>query len=439
MPNGIRMRTLSIRRVLVSVSTVVMLAGLPAFGTVPTPTHLGSLASDGTLFWDGGYVGDGQLHSLPAAPSNAAIDRCARVDPCFAWTLDIVSGGASLRVGLDTPARDDGFEMTITSPSGSTVRRTNSNAYSMEAFVTPPAPGRYTITVAPYSAEHASFRMRAKLESAPYVPPVTGDLLPNLVVTRMWEFGFVAPANPGNGLFPPDDANPPLDVAGEHPLSCAADEMAEDGAVRCLRYSFGLGNAGDGNFDIRYSQDTNATVPMTQCIQQSSGAPIARAAGTGVYHKTHGHWHYNDIIAHRLFRVTDRIAGVMVPSGAGKKLGYSPADQGIVEWGAFTQGLAGSSGGAGNCAPGTSNRLGMSRGWGDAYRYQRPGNYVEFGTNADGFFVVQTIADPGNDVLEVDETDNTSYAYIQVTGDSVNVIEVGRGSSPWDPSKVVLS
>jgi hypothetical protein len=434
------MKTLSIRRVLVSLGTVVMLAGLPALGAPPTPTHLGSLALDGTLFWHGGYVGEAVHHSLPLAPSNAAIDRCAQVDPCFAWTLDIAPGGASLRVGLDTPARDDGFEMTITPPSGPVVRRTNSNAYSMEAFVTPPLPGRYTITVAPYSAELASFRMRAKLESAPYVPPVTGDLLPNLVVTRMWEFGFAAPANPGNGLFPPDDINPPLDAAGKRPVSCAADEMVEEGAVRCLRYSFGLGNAGHGNFDIRYSQNVAGTVvPMTQCVQRSSGAPTARPAGTGVYHQTHGHWHYNNIIFHRLFRVTDSVAGVMVPVGDGKKLGYSPADQGIVEWGEFTQGLAGSSGGAGNCAPGTGNRLGMSRGWGDAYRYQRPGNYVEFGTNADGRFVVQTIADPEDVVLETDETDNTTYAYIEITGDAVDVIETGRGSSPWDPTKVVLS
>lgn len=429
-----------IHRVLVAAPVAVALGALPAIGAVPAPTHVGALAPGASVFWNGGYVGEAVHHALPSAPSNAAIDRCALVDPCFAYTLDVAAGATSLRVGLDTPSRDDGFEMTITPPSGSVVRRTNSNAYSMESFVTPPPAGRYTITVAPYSAEHASFRMRAKLEAAPYVPPVTGDLLPNLRVTRMWEFGFVAPANPGNGLFPPDDANPPLDVAGKHPLSCAADEMAEDGAVRCLRYSFGLGNAGDGNFDVRYSQSAAADpVPMTQCVQRTDGTPRARPAGTGVFHKTHGHWHYNDIIYHELLRVTDRAAGTLVAAGAGRKLGYSPADQGIVDWDVFTQGLAGSSGGAGNCAPGTGNRLGMSRGWGDAYRYQRPGNYVEFGANADGYFVVRTIADPQNVVLESDETDNTSYAYVHVTGDVVDVIEVGRGASPWDPNKVILS
>ncbi|HVL33409.1 MAG TPA: hypothetical protein VM600_07500, partial [Actinomycetota bacterium] len=183
--------------------------------------------------------------------------------------------------------------------------------------------------------------------------------------------------------------------------------------------------------------------PMTQCIQRADGPPESRPAGTGGFHSTHGHWHYEDIIGHQLFRVTDPTTGEMVATGAGKKLGYSPADQGMPEWAKFDQAPPGSSGAAGNCAPGTTSRLGMSRGWGDAYRYQRPGNYVEFGDNTSGYFVVQTIADPRNDVLESDESDNTAYAYISVAIDalgteSIDIIESGIGQSPWDPAKKII-
>ena len=48
-------------------------------------------------------------------------------------------------------------------------------------------------------------------------------MLPDLRTVPPFEFGFVAPANPLNGAYPPDTANPPLDVAGVHPLSCAID------------------------------------------------------------------------------------------------------------------------------------------------------------------------------------------------------------------------
>ncbi|HVL90245.1 MAG TPA: hypothetical protein VM841_08435, partial [Actinomycetota bacterium] len=282
------------------------------------------------------------------------------------------------------------------------------------------------------------------LESAPWRPATTGELLPNLRVTRLWEFGFAAPANPGNGLFPPDDLNPPLSVAGFEPVSCSVDEQLgfdnpEQPAQRCLRYSFGLANAGEGNFDVRYTNDRSGnTTAMTQCVQQADGSsPRARPAGTGAFHQTHGHFHYSNVIFHDVWRITDPSIWAREAIGAGKKIGYSPADQGIADWFDFTQMAPGTSGSAGNCAPGTNSRLGMSVGWGDAYRYQRPGNFVEFGNAGDGLYVVRTIADPENVVEESDESDNTAYALIRIVGTEINVLETGQGNGPWDSGKVI--
>ena len=101
------------------------------------------------------------------------------------------------------------------------------------------------------------------------------------------------------------------------------------------------------------------------------------------------------------------------------------------------QSPSGTSGDAGNCYAASNQRLGLSRGWGDAYRWQRPGNYVEFGNNPDGWYVVRTTADPASHLLESNEKDNNGYAYVRVVGDDVNLIETGRGASPWDPHKVV--
>lgn len=412
----------------------------PVTSRAADPPLVGSLALGETAFWDGGNVGSSPTYSAPLVASVNGLDRCANVGPCSRFRLKVEKPGAILRVGLDTPARDDGFEMIITSPAGVTTRATNGNQYSIETFISNPAAGIWNITVAPYSADNATFRMRAKLEATPYKPKADSKrrLLPNLQVTRLWEFNFTAPANPGNGLFPPDDVNPPLDVLGYHPLSCAADEIAEEGAVRCLRYSFGLANVGHGNFDVRSISNQTDAYAMTQCIQRSSGAPIAHPAGKGAFHKTHGHAHYLDIIFHKLMKVKSLKSGSMTSAGKGKKLGYSPADQGIPHWNSFTNAASGTGGSAGSCVPGSTARLGMSRGWGDAYRYQRPGNYVEFGANGDGYYVVRTTADPLNHVIESDETDNTSYALVRVVGDEVDVIESGVGDSPWDPDKQVF-
>lgn len=83
----------------------------------------------------------------------------------------------------------------------------------------------------------------------------------------------------------------------------------------------------------------------------------------------------------------------------------------------------------------TATQLGLGAGWADIYGYSLDGNYVEFGTNGDGRYVVRSVADANNDILESDERDNAGYAYIEIAGTQIRVLERGHGMSPWDPHK----
>ena len=445
------------RNRIVAAAAVSAVAGLAVVANAE-PIHLGELGLDeaagqgSVLFAENaaGVEGTG-IYSLPLAPSSLATTMCDAEQPCFEFTIDVLdySGveapAPRLRVGYDTPMRDDNFLLTVTDPEGNISTATNGNQYSVERFFEDPAPGRWHLELVPYSAEEAPFRLRFKLEAEPYEPAANaaGELLPNLRVTRLWEFTFAAPINPANGLFPPDDINPPLSAAGVEPLSCAADEMiGTDGepAQRCLRYSFGLANVGDGIFHIRWAGDRTATESheMVQCIEMSDGTTTANGdAGSGGFHPTHGHWHYQDIVHHELFRVSrETDPPTLVSTNNGKKIGYSPADQAMPEWHRFDQASSGTHRNFPSCAPDTDNSLGMSRGWGDAYRYQRPGNFVAFPLlDGDGEYVVITTADPLNGVRETDDTDNTAYAHLAITGNDIEVLETGLGASPWDPGK----
>lgn len=395
------------------------------------------------VFWKGGEVGDAVEHSLPLV-GDRGIATCDN-SPCFRYRLEVASVGKRLRVAIDTVARNDNFYFEVKAPGAdSPVFVRNGNAFNAEVFIDNPPLGTYDILVRPYSASNTEFAMRAKLEANVPVPQpdAEGRLLPDLRPTAPYEFGFIAPANPLNGIFPPDDLNPPLDVAG-HPISCAVDETLDDGTIKCLRFSFGLTNMGPGNFDIRWTTaDGEMSGPMYQCVQHADGPPTSRGAGFFQFHTTHFHTHYKDIIYLKLFRVTDPAAGQTTATGDGRKIGYSPADQALADWFRFDQAERATSGSAGNCIEEIdpdANRLGMSVGWGDVYRYQRPGNYVNFGTNPDGLYVVRLTADPLDNVLEADEGNNTSYTYVEVTGDLIEVLEYGRGLDPWDPDKQVLT
>lgn len=398
---------------------------------------VGRLGVGMATFWTGGYVADHVRTT--GLPTSAACE----VTHCFTWKLQLTKPASRLRVAIDTPSRESSFTVEVLDPAGATAAAaTNSNRFNIEAFVAKPPAGTWTVRVVPRDAAYAGFRMRAKAEGAAAKSVKKTLLLPNLQATPPYEFGFVAPANPLNGLYPPDTVNPPLDVLGTHPLSCAADEMAEDGAQRCLRLTTGPRNAGAGPMDLGYVPIEHelglvAEGPVTQYLHWSDGSVTQRPAGGFLFHKTHAHYHFQDILDYSIHRVV--APGKLVPAGHGTKAGFSPADQLFADWSQFAQEEGQFIEGASTARSVGASTFGLSVGWGDVYRWQRPGQYVEFAGNGDGLYVVRSVVDIKNRVLETDETDNAAYAYVQVTGESVRIIERGQGASPWDPRKKVFT
>lgn len=424
---------------------------------VPTAAHAEDLVHDvptgpldvplgGSAFWKAGTLEGGESAS---------------------FALAVSAGGRRLRVAYDTPSREDGFTVTLLDPSGaSRATVTGSNVFNEEAFFAAPdgetvPAGLWEVRLtAAEQATHAAVRLRAKLERSVPAPGPGPDgrprpLLPNFRSVPPYEFGFVAPANPANGVYPPDTVNPPLSVLGQEPLSCSVDESAPvelggAGATLCLRLTAGPINIGEGPFlkTFRFVEDLGdgdaepqtLRGPATQVIKWSDGSTTERAAGTYSWHVTHAHFHDDNILTYELFAVTPR---GLEPAGGGTKSGFCPADQLMGEWRRFRQLPRGEYGEGddptGSCMSPTDGRLALTAGWGDVYRWQRPGQYVEFAGNGDGFYVVRTTVDKFDTTLESDETDNSAYALVYVYGRNVEIIERGQGSSHLDPGKVVFT
>jgi hypothetical protein len=399
-------------------------------------------------FWDGTTVQSGDVQTS---------SECGVTGPCYTWPLKVGPGGRELRVAIDTPARTNQFELDVVSPSGTTTSTVTSNEFDAEAYVHKPEAGTYTIRVMPQDVSYASFRMRAKLEGPLATPPAHKVmLLPELEADPPTEFTFIAPANPANGLYPPDTVNPPLDVLGVHPLSCTADEMAPTtvqggAATRCLRFTSGPMNVGAGDYEMHWTyaqdivdgkiQNPIAHGPMFQTVHWSDGSTTTRSAGTYSFHVIHFHFHDDGILSMKLYRVLG--PGKMVQAGVGTKSGFCPANELLGDWRSFANAPNGAIGsgdvGTGNCQNPADGVLGLSAGWGDVYRWQRPGMYVEFGHNPDGLYVVTITIDIEHHVLQSSYAHNTSYALVRVTGDTVDELERGIGTSPWDPHKVVFT
>jgi hypothetical protein len=417
---------------------VSVYAGLITPVRASTPVA-GRLGVGQHVFWTGPYVSRGDV------PDS---DLCGSAGPCWTWTLVLGRGGHRLRVAIDVAARDDPFGLELIDPSGALAASgENDNTFNAELFVDAPKAGKWQVRVRPTGATATHFRMRAKLEGrAPKPSGRAGMLLPDLRSVPPYEFTFAAPANPFNGLYPGDNMNPPLEAAGVHPFSCAFDEAVEDGVSRCLRFTAGPVNMGSGPFEIHFAfvDDTTGGGERVayQTVYRIDGSYKLRKAGSYSFHTTHMHFHYEGILGYEVYRVLDLKRGRIAKVGPGHKSGFCPADQLIGEWSRFVQAGADTYGegdsASGNCFSPTDGLIGLSVGWGDVYRWQRPGQYVDFGAGGDGYYVVRGIVDTGNDVLESNERNNVSYALILVAGDSVDIVERGLGRDPWDRSKRVV-
>lgn len=266
----------------------------------------------------------------------------------------------------------------------------------------------------------SAFRVRAKLEAdLPSLGTKNGRVLPNLQVLPPHDASFLFPLPNGSG-----DADPTgMSIAGR--ASCHPEEHVEDQAVRCLRFGFGVRNTGLGPMDLFHRGGTPLEHDLFQRVYMADGTYDERRAGSAVYHKTHGHWHHADAVALQLLRVKDRDKGILKAAGKKRTKGFAHRNELLREWDVFYPTLE-------------STGLGLRPGWADIYEWDRPGNYIDFGSSGDGYYVVRMWADPVNGILEMNERDNVGYTYMKVEGDDVKLLEAGRGRDPWDRCKIVV-
>jgi hypothetical protein len=421
---------------LAALGTMLSVAGAMAAPAVsPIGLRLGQSA-----FWNGGYV-QSAVTELPGAEACAVIT-------CFEYPIKVAAGGSRLRVAIDTPDRSNQFELDLLDPTGTQVTsraNTLQSQFDMEVYAAKPVAGTWTARVVPQQVHDASFRLRAKLETPQPASRANKMLLPDLQVTPPYEFTFVAPANPAN-VYAPDAVNPPLSVLGVAPLSCTPDETVGVGptlvpssqhVTRCLRFTTGPRDAGPGPFVIAYTPSDARFGVLTsgqayQRVFYSDGTSFLRKAGHFQFHGVHGHYHYDGFLNFQLFKVgADH---TLTKAGAGTKVGLCPADELFADWHVFNQ--QSTSTFTANCGYSTgAASLGLNVGWGDVYRWQRPGQYVDFTDNGDGLYLVRVSVNASGLVLTVPHDLNTGYAYVRVVGDRVSILERGQGDSPWDARK----
>jgi hypothetical protein len=421
---------------------------------------LGDLTVDAPLFWEGGESKDAVVFW----------ELCDTMGPCWEYSFDVVESADYLRIALDYGERESRYAFRVRPPGDAApVVFDPSRDISMdnffvgpttlEAAIPNPVLGRYEVMVAPVEVEDDSFRMRAILHNQvpqkrnPHAP--AKPLLPNMVAVPPFKFTFVPPVS---GFM--HTTTPQRGVDGRSPTSCTEDERLDPGNPEtCLRFGAGGFNLGDGALRVIFDAD-QLEGEAFQVIFKTDGTAEQRPAGGYVFHKEHHHFHYVGALDYQLFKVNDMETGDLERVGEGSKTGYCMVDYFIADWYATDQQipsidrqsaasncglphnrpgeLTGSADPVGYATSPYEGRIGWSKGWGDVYPNWRPGQYVNFTDQPDGYYVVTSVLDQFDRLEETDETDNSAYALVRVWTDDlgfrqVERIDWGRGESPWDP------
>ena len=178
---------------------------------------------------------------------------------------------------------------------------------------------------------------------------------------------------------------------------------------RLLRFDTAIANLGAGPLDIRGSTThPDGTQDVLQRIYDTSGGFTDRLAGTFIFHPEHGHIHFHGYAQYNLRSMTPG-GGVGSVVAAAEKTSFC-----LLDVAKFDQPIPG--------APASPHYIsctefqGISVGWADVYGKSLPDQWVDITGLPAGTYWLEIVADPDNQLVELDETNNVMRIEVQVTG-----------------------
>ena len=418
---------------------LLALAAVLVAALATTATSFGSAPASATLKDRSQAVQWSGTLARAAIPSGE-VPECAAT-PCDRLDLDVdlpagiweKPGGVEVALRWPLVSFSDNLRLYVYR-KGALVAKSDGIISSAQSVLLPQtANGTYTVYVAfdqDTSSASIAYEALAEVEYAPKPHP-SRQLLPDLQARPQRNLTFDA-----GGIF--------FDtVSAEHP-SCYESEVSEQGARICLRFDQVFANVGEGPLELRFAipHDPNATAhDIFQRIYRSD-PPTAydeRTAGQWVYHAIHQHYHYTGfglsllwpadasgrraaapIRARRHSLDGSRLQGTLQPVRSGRKIGFCLSDTELDFW--LQKGNGPRTYNAPDCLfPAFSDAQneylvqGITAGWADVYDWYLPDQYIEVTGVPDGYYILETIADPDNTLLEADETNNCAAVLIRLS------------------------
>jgi Lysyl oxidase len=203
---------------------------------------------------------------------------------------------------------------------------------------------------------------------------------------------------------------------------------------RLLRFTAMMVNVGQGHFELRGQRDSlsDPTMSINQVIYNSTGGSrqVATDAEGRYSGDGHDHWHVQQMMSYSLWPVAGPTSFLR-----GAKVGFCFLD--TDPWNLSLPGARQSSYYR-NSWCGTqatlSNRVGISLGWGDKYRWSIAFQWIDITGLAAGDYYVRTVVDEPNHFVETNNANNCTWIRIRIPATGTTVQGISSGATCLAPA-----
>lgn len=371
--------------------------------------------------------------------TGATLDAEGSSEETRAFSLAVPEGAKGrLAVSIRWPLYEDKrFELEVFDASGALVAAGQEGRAALGlgpvpvlpvpgsaavAFHDAPEPGDYTVLV---RATRGAGDYEGSIQFQPDVEATSRELLPNLVTL------------PPRDLVLEDPFGLPSPPAGPA-RGCMAGETVERQVVRCLRFSNGIGNLGEGPLEMRLAKEEGPAGlagqgKFTQRVYRADGSHEDVSAGLATFHPGHAHFHYSGAAAFRVHAhdLESGARGDVLKEG--RKTGFCFGDLSLVVMG-LPSTAAPRYDASGCLDPLTHDAwvTGLMPNWYDRYHWTWFDQFVDVGDLPDGVYELVSVANEDGSVRETTLADNEASAVFRLAGDKAEVLST-RSSVPAAP------
>jgi hypothetical protein len=317
----------------------------------------------------------------------------------------------------------------------------DSNAQSV--LLSQPHNGVYRVTMVPFYTDFHKGDLTYQAQARTFLDPTQRHSRPTRLLPRI---RTMPPSNFHIADVPPIPSNPTgwrYTPDGTFANSCYADELAQYGSTRCLRFDNNIRNVGVGPLILRFDYSPEAFTAncvMNQEIISSDATAADRPAGPCEFHAQHGHFHYKNMAIYQLYAINRRGKPSAQPVAISHKVGFCTIDVDDYSFGqpaalqrprtysfptcnipnAYSSELPLSSPYFPAKVP---EYMGISPGWGDVYTWDLPGQYIDISTVPDGVYEVVSRSNPDGALLTSGGREETGVTCVRIQGSAVETLK----------------